>query len=210
MIDWLPEPLDGRKPFVLVHPDFDIQNFLVSEEGELQGIIDWDGVAAFPRILGNEAYPGWLTHDWDPAMYGWNEGMEHGIEPKGLWEDSPATLSFYRKVYANFMASYCQDDMQPGKLTRNSLISDNLAMAASSPLFMPAIARNMSDAIQDAIRRDFSIVLRATEPGLGDDDEGPLGEFSFYGFCCDLAEGKLSALRGRYLRFGFEAVLKNI
>lgn len=140
-------------------------------------------------------------------MYGWKEDMERGIEPKGLWEDFPVTLFFYHKVYANFMASYRQDNAQPGKLTRNSFISDNLAIASCSPLRMPDIVRKMSDAIQDAIRQDSYIVLRATE---ADDDEDPLGEFSFYGVCCDLAEGKPPPLRGRFLRLGFEAVPQNI
>ncbi|KAL4889619.1 hypothetical protein BDV59DRAFT_186201 [Aspergillus ambiguus] len=68
----------GMEPFVLAHADFDIQNFIVSKESELRGIIDWDGVAAMPRTLGNERYPGWLTRDWDPAMYEYKELMEHG------------------------------------------------------------------------------------------------------------------------------------
>jgi hypothetical protein len=38
----------GRQGHVLAHPDFDIQNVIVSEEGELRGLIDWDGVAALP------------------------------------------------------------------------------------------------------------------------------------------------------------------
>lgn len=69
LINWIPEP-DGMDPFVLNDPDYDIQSFIVSDEGELVGVIDWDGVAATPRTLGNERYPGWLTRDWDPAMYG--------------------------------------------------------------------------------------------------------------------------------------------
>lgn len=80
-------------PFVLVHPDFDIQNFIVSEEGELQGIIDWDGVTAEPRSLGNERYPEWFSRDWDPDMYGYKESMEHGVEPECVWEDSPEFLA---------------------------------------------------------------------------------------------------------------------
>lgn len=71
MIDWLPERLDARKPFVLAHPDFDTQNFLVSEEGKLQGIIDWDGVAALPRSLGNEADSRLgSSHVWLEGGYG--------------------------------------------------------------------------------------------------------------------------------------------
>ncbi|KAK3897940.1 hypothetical protein C8A05DRAFT_38486 [Staphylotrichum tortipilum] len=53
---------DARS-FVLTHPDFDIQNFLVSPEGRLVGIIDWDGVGSWPTSLGNLRYPGWLTRD---------------------------------------------------------------------------------------------------------------------------------------------------
>jgi hypothetical protein len=55
-VGWVPEP-EGDKGLVLAHPDFDIQNVIVSEEGELRGLIDWDGVAALPRSLGNERYP---------------------------------------------------------------------------------------------------------------------------------------------------------
>ena len=67
--------------FVLLHPDFDIQNFIVSEEGDLQGIIDWDGFTVAPRSLGNERYPGWLSRDWDSDMYGYKEsGTWSGTE----------------------------------------------------------------------------------------------------------------------------------
>jgi hypothetical protein len=53
LISRIPEP-EGDTGFVLTHPDFDIQNVIVSENGELLGLIDWDGVAAVPRSLGNE------------------------------------------------------------------------------------------------------------------------------------------------------------
>jgi hypothetical protein len=39
LISWISEP-SSMDPFVLAHPDFDIQNFFVSEEGEIRGIID--------------------------------------------------------------------------------------------------------------------------------------------------------------------------
>ncbi|KAK0614677.1 hypothetical protein B0T14DRAFT_570586 [Immersiella caudata] len=56
---------DDIDPFILAHSDPDIQNSIVSENGELQGIIDWDGVAAVPRPVGNRSYPRWPTRDWD-------------------------------------------------------------------------------------------------------------------------------------------------
>jgi hypothetical protein len=90
---------EGRQDFVLTHPDFDIQNFLVSpESGRLVGIIDWDGVGAWPATsLGNLRYPGWLTRDWDPGMYGYGD---NGVLVEGVTrEDSPETLQRCRWAY---------------------------------------------------------------------------------------------------------------
>ncbi|KAL1970144.1 hypothetical protein VTN77DRAFT_6549 [Rasamsonia byssochlamydoides] len=106
-LNWIPEPRDGRKEFVLTHPDFDIQNVIVSKDGHLR-LIDWDGVAAVPRSVGNERYPNWLTRDWDPSMYGWKPEMEQDPAPNGFWEDSPETLAFYRAVYNDIMRFYLQ------------------------------------------------------------------------------------------------------
>lgn len=76
---------NDRQSFVLAHPDFDIQ-------GDVVGIIDWDGVGAWPKSLGNLRYPGWLTRDWDPGMYGYGSDGVHDPEMR---EDSPQTLARY-------------------------------------------------------------------------------------------------------------------
>jgi hypothetical protein len=90
---------EGSNDFVLTHPDFDIQNFLVSpESGRLVGIIDWDGVGTWPAAsLGNLRYPGWLTRDWDPGMYGYGDD---GALVEGVTrEDCPETLQRCRWAY---------------------------------------------------------------------------------------------------------------
>ena len=80
-IEWVPEEYSAGAPaFVLTHPDLDIQNVLVSEEGTLRGLIDWDGVAAVPKCIGNERYPSWLIRDWDPMKYGLRD-LEEDVEP---------------------------------------------------------------------------------------------------------------------------------
>ncbi|KAK7416713.1 hypothetical protein QQX98_005039 [Neonectria punicea] len=141
LISCIPVPTD-KKPFVLAHPDYDIQNFIVSDTGELQGIIDWDGVAVVPRSIGSERYPGWLTRDWDPAMYGYDESMDKGVEPEGVREDSPTTLKFYRALYKDLVSEARVDwqnlDAEPNEkpdenITRMSLIIENLAIAAQDP-----------------------------------------------------------------------------
>lgn len=155
LISWIPEPV-GMDPFVLAHPDFDIQNVIVSEEGELLGLIDWHGVAAVPRSLGNERYPGWLTRDWDPAMYGYKESMEHGLEPEGVWEDSPECLAYYRGVYDGMVARHDRSERGRGpdpNLCRMSLITDNLAIAAHDPRCRNGIIRKMVNEIWAAAGR---------------------------------------------------------
>ncbi|OQD68803.1 hypothetical protein PENDEC_c030G04885 [Penicillium decumbens] len=154
LISWIPEP-SRMDPFVLAHPDFDIQNFIVSEEGELRGLIDWDGVAAVPRTLGNERYPGWLTRDWDPAMYGYKESMEHGVEPEGVWEDSPECLAYYRGIYDGIMARHRMERRRGSEanLCRMSLITENLAIAVDDPRCRNAILRKMVHEIWAAAGR---------------------------------------------------------
>lgn len=55
--------------FVLSHPDFDTQNILVTSDGSLAGIIDWDWVSAMPECIGCQKYPLFLIKDFDPINY---------------------------------------------------------------------------------------------------------------------------------------------
>ncbi|KAJ4292839.1 hypothetical protein N0V88_005497 [Collariella sp. IMI 366227] len=135
---------NDRQSFVLTHPDFDIQNFLVSPKGDLVGIIDWDGVGAWPKSLGNVRYPGWLTRDWDPGMYGYGSDGVHDSEMR---EDSPQTLARYRKVYQDAIRDalgkhkiqgYCQTYH-----TSATLITENLYIAAKNPMGRGNILRKI-------------------------------------------------------------------
>ncbi|KAH6956493.1 hypothetical protein DER45DRAFT_631067 [Fusarium avenaceum] len=83
--------LDSYSRFVLCPPDFDSQNVLVDDKGNVIGIIDWDLCRTMPPHLGYASYPGWITRDWDPLMYGWPFEQEY--------EDSPETLQRYRAHY---------------------------------------------------------------------------------------------------------------
>ncbi|KAM7209875.1 Protein kinase-like domain containing protein [Rhypophila decipiens] len=85
--------------FVLSIPDFDSQNIMVDDEGNLTGIIDWDLVQTLPRCVGYTRYPGWITRDWDPLMYGW---------PNSGSENSPEELERYRIHYDHAMGEAMQ------------------------------------------------------------------------------------------------------
>ncbi|KAK7415181.1 hypothetical protein QQZ08_012427, partial [Neonectria magnoliae] len=61
------------------------------DEGTITGLIDWDLAQTMPRFMGYARYPGWITRDWDPLMYGWPKMTE--------LEDSPETLERYRAYY---------------------------------------------------------------------------------------------------------------
>ena len=128
-IRWLP-PDGSAPPFVLEHPDFDIQNIVVKEDGTLAALIDWDGVASVPRCIGNTKLPSWLTRDWDPAKYAYGRRLDNG-EP--TLEDSPADLARYRSMYAKFILE--TDTQGEGVCnTGLSLLADNLYIAASDPM----------------------------------------------------------------------------
>lgn len=187
LISWIPEP-SGMHPFVLTHPDFDIQNCIVSEDGELQGLIDLDGVAALPRTLGNERYPRWLTRDWDPTVYWYEESMEDGVEPEGVREDSPDCLAYYRGVYDDTMVKYRAE--RGGGSTPTSavsLITDNLAIAAHDPRCRNAILREMVQNICTAA--------------------GQSAELSLMELATMFDDGNVDAVVMETLRKGFDALL---
>ncbi|SPO01591.1 uncharacterized protein DNG_04264 [Cephalotrichum gorgonifer] len=146
-ISYIPEVADGDQ-FDLAHPDFALQNFIVSEERHLLGIIDWDGAAAVPLSMGSRKYPSWLTADWDFPNYELTPTMDDEaghplLENEGanleICQDSPRMLKYYRRVYRDFMAAV--EEESPGplsstdslKLTRNSLLTTNLFIGATWP-----------------------------------------------------------------------------
>lgn len=166
-IEWLPEDY-VKAPFVLTHPDFDLQNVLVEEDGTVCGLIDWDGVAAEPRYLGCESYPKWLTHDWDPFFY--NFDVENGklYHECGQPEHPPNELSHYRTLYAQFMskslltqqgsiakstANNCAHHQSAfgnrSEATGKSLLIGSLGAAAINPLSTDGAIINIFDKIAE-------------------------------------------------------------
>ena len=122
-----------RRKFVIAHPDFAVQNFLVEDDGTLCGIIDWDGVAAVPLSIGCLKYPDWLMSDWHP-LYNYCPGVV------GQLVDSREDLATYRTMYAQFVeasSTVICGSSRAGKLnadiTRRSLIAGSLDVGAQDP-----------------------------------------------------------------------------
>lgn len=118
--------------FVLAHPDFDSQNVLVSEDGTLMALLDWDNFHTVPRCIGCSRYPGWITRDWDPAKYGYCLG-------EGCSEDSPEELTYYRKYYAEKMTTLISDV----DYTTKSHLFEAIWIAATSQISINSIVRQI-------------------------------------------------------------------
>ncbi|QDS70740.1 hypothetical protein FKW77_003336 [Venturia effusa] len=92
-----PESLDGHheqiESFVLTPPDFDCQNILVDDDGNVTGLLDWDGVHTVPHFAGFAALPLWLTRDFTDARWEWD----------GELGSSDWDLARYRRCYAGYM-----------------------------------------------------------------------------------------------------------
>ena len=102
MLQSIPRSVSTKTPrdsetFVLAHPDFDSQNVLVSEDGTLTALIDWDNVHTVPRCIGYTRYPTWITRDWDPAHV--TVTVCQTLAPRTL----PEELEYYRSRYAHKM-----------------------------------------------------------------------------------------------------------
>jgi len=137
MIPYLPSPRNGHETFVLSLPDFDSQNIMIDERGDLTGIIDWDNVQAVPSFLGYSRFPGWITRDWDPLMYGY---------PHTETENSPDELNRYRRRYDSQMKRLLNrgDD---SRFTAKSHIFEAVAIAAMSDICRFEIVKKIVERI---------------------------------------------------------------
>jgi hypothetical protein len=196
-LDWIPH-LQAEIPFVLTHPDFNFQNVLVSSQGRLQSLIDWDGVTAVPRSIGNEKLPSFLTRDWDPAMYGWNENMERGIQLLGLWEDSPETLQRYRRIYQELFKAHLSSTSDINRsMTKLSLYVENLVIAAEDTVCRFEVVKKF-------LEETLPLTLSLAEVG---EREKLMKNFNVFDISSGLVDGTLEQRFIDLLRRGFEALL---
>ncbi|KAI4268320.1 MAG: hypothetical protein LQ337_007911 [Flavoplaca oasis] len=137
-IDWFFQATsDDNSDFVLMHPDFNLQNVLVGKDGSLKGLVDWDGVAAVPRCIGPETLPLWLTPDWDPHWYNYDTEAQCAIDEDDYPEMSPEELDVYREKYANHIHAALRKrelDQPSSCLSKESDENPRLSRTRVSPL----------------------------------------------------------------------------
>ena len=138
-IDSIPKALDTPQSFSLGHPDFNYQNILIDDEGEITGIIDWDGVETCPRALGFAGYPSWITRDWDPAMYDYAKELPDP-DNQAYQEDSPEQLISYRREYAAAMVDQnLPEEAYSTNDTRLSHLVEAISIAVSNTMCRESI-----------------------------------------------------------------------
>ncbi|KAI5858522.1 kinase-like domain-containing protein [Tricharina praecox] len=168
-IESIPErlSLDDGDSFIVAHPNLDAPNILVDDDGNITGVIDWDGVQTMPRGYGFSCYPSWITRDWDPIMYGCSEPG---------YEDTPETLSRYRQAYASAFqdVNLPSCDYIPDE-TRLSHIYEAIYIAASSYWNLSPIDKLLEHAFRGTSDEPFVVedfrrnLANELECGKGDE-----------------------------------------
>lgn len=96
----------ATRDFVLCHPDLDLQNIFVNEEGEVVGIIDWD------HLKTKRCSQGWISMPWF-LKCDWGQSFTDAAEPpKGyVWDGDPLWtvehIDKYREAYAQEITGAC-------------------------------------------------------------------------------------------------------
>jgi hypothetical protein len=91
-------PTDEQESFVLHHPDLDLQNILVDDDGNVASILDWHETITAPRCTGYASLRNFLTNEWFP-------GFTLTDPPHMSW-----TVDHYRQIYAEAMKQHGGDD----------------------------------------------------------------------------------------------------
>lgn len=101
--------------FALRHSDLDLQNILIDDDGNVTGILDWDGSLAMPRCVGHAAVPHFLELDWytKASLYTsflcWRAGHYRSIYAAALVDAGNPDVKFTTKSHiyqAVFAALY--------------------------------------------------------------------------------------------------------
>jgi aminoglycoside phosphotransferase (APT) family kinase protein len=141
-VESIPSYMRGNGRFYLQHADFNYQNILIDDDANITGIIDWDGSHTVPCSMGFGRYPSWLTRDWDPAMYGYDEEDDPPVDPSR--DSPPEELSRYRQHYSLEFQKLNLHEYDP-RQTRLSHIVEAIKIACNSRMSRDWIVPKLLD-----------------------------------------------------------------
>ncbi|KAF2864886.1 hypothetical protein BDV95DRAFT_588256 [Massariosphaeria phaeospora] len=142
-------PSKEQETFALAHHDLDLQNLLTDEDGNITGIIDWDGSIAAPRCIGTAAVPIFLNRDWFPGY-----ANTLSISPHLAWKTET-----YRQFYAQALVEAGHPD---AKFTTKSPIYQ----AALCALYLGGSAHDFTEKLLREIP-GFRLPPREMKVALG-------------------------------------------
>ncbi|KAJ9606858.1 hypothetical protein H2200_008868 [Cladophialophora chaetospira] len=123
-VESIPDYLTADGQYTISLGDFDLQNIMVDNDGNITGFLDWDWVRIGPIAAGAVSYPMWITRDWQRG-YGWGHDGLMADYP----EDSPEQLSAYRRHYLKAMTA-CQGPGYDPRWTKLSHILARICQVA--------------------------------------------------------------------------------
>lgn len=162
-------PVERTEKFVLGHPDFNWQNLLTDDYGNITGFLDWDGATTVPVWAGWASLPIWLRQDW-AADYEY-PGADDAI--------SPVELLQHREYYKQCL----KEAMPPG--------NDFLLWVNEKSPFLSALWKALGDEhhaedfVKKVLRRHMPILDGHTCMFLleaGDRDVEDLLRFNMFSF----------------------------
>lgn len=127
-----------QKPkFILRHPDSNLQNFIVAEDGSLLSIIDWDGVCIEPAWAGTKCFPMFLTQVFRVSSIECKCGGTHDWCRMVMRKNEQASkLPKYRDMYLSSLKDCegsVEDAFSSTGIIRNSMLARKLAVTATIP-----------------------------------------------------------------------------
>lgn len=149
MVDYLPSApaIRGDTPetFVLTPPDFNWQNIMVDDDGEVTGFLDWDSTVTVARFQGWAALPLWLCADF----HIWNAQSE----------SSAAQYAQYRAYYSEAI-SRAMGGKGDCAFTQKSVLFEALNNALKFPQdTLPILEKIMKLVLPDSTIVDYLVSI---------------------------------------------------
>jgi hypothetical protein len=178
MSDVLPRSVDKHvtdedyetapETFVLAHPDLDLQNIFVDEDGSITGIIDWSGLRAVPRWAGWSSLPLFLRKDFE---WDFNCRGETSAYPLMTWQLDP-----YRKAYDRYLQAALDPDSTGSYNDGKYTLKSGATCAALDALEFEAIRDENLHRLLKELPQLNGVVYKDFKERLGSEEGWPEAE----------------------------------